>query len=186
MVAHMYYRYGTMASSKTLNLLSTRHSYLSRNKKVLLFTPAVDTRYGVKIVESRAGLRAVADLVIKTKEDLYTDVKCILVDECQFLDVQTIDALRSMTFTNNDIMVICYGLKTDFNGHLFEGSKRLLEIADQIEEIKTNCYYCVENATMNKRISKEPISSNIDIGDSQYLPTCYDCFVTSKEDISLV
>jgi thymidine kinase len=125
-MAKLYFRHGTMGSAKTLNLLAVAHNYRSQNKKVLILKPRTDTRYGVSTVESRAGLRAEADLVVDRETVLdpkdFVGVDCVLVDEAQFLTAGLVDQLRGLTLAPG-LPVICYGLRTDFQTHLFEGSR---------------------------------------------------------------
>ena len=114
------------------------------NRKLRL-QPQMDVRFGVENVKSRAGLEMAADLLIEPKDCLnlenFVGLSCLLVDEAQFLSKEIIDQFREITL-KMDIPVICYGLRTDFKSNLFEGSQRLLEIADSIEEMKSTCYFC--------------------------------------------
>jgi len=151
-VAKLYFRYGTVGSAKTLNLLAVAHNYERQGKRVLVLKPALDTRFGPGEVVSRAGLRRRADRVLAAGElplaHEAAEVDCVLVDEAQFLEVQQVDALREWTRLI-EVPVICYGLRSDFRTRLFEGARRLLEVADSIEEIKTTCTYCNRKATQN-------------------------------------
>lgn len=114
----------------------------------------MDVRFGSESVASRAGLAQSADFLIHPTTNILQDFKkesvihCILVDEAQFLDPSQIDQLRMATITF-DCPVICYGLRTDFRTFLFPGSKRLMEVADSIEEVKTTCHFCNKKAVMN-------------------------------------
>ncbi len=173
----LYFRYGTVGSAKTLNLLAVAHNYEQQNKKIIVFKPVIDTRFGVNTVKSRAGLSREA-IVIMNKNDVlsqdYTDISCVLVDEAQFLSSDTIDTLRQITLL---VPVICYGLRTDFMATLFEGSRRLFEIADTIEEIKTTCTKCNKKAILNirhqdgKKIIDGP---QIELGtEDVYASVCY-------------
>jgi len=102
----------------------------------------IDTRFGADTIKSRAGLETSADILINSETNLLEspaemrDVHCVLVDEAQFLDPLHIDQLRAITLLWN-VPVICYGLRTDFRSNLFPGSKRLMEVADTIEEVRT-------------------------------------------------
>ncbi len=174
-MSKLYFRYGAVSSAKTLNLLAVAYNYGKQNKKTLLIKPSLDTRDGVKTMKSRAGINTDADILMD-KDTILTDtqlknINCILVDECQFLSKENIDHLRSITIDRN-IPVICYGLRTNFKSNLFEGSKRLMEIADKIEEIKTTCRWCDKKAIFNKKISGTD-EEVIDLGgDEKYLPVC--------------
>ena len=113
-------------------------------------------------------------------EDDFRGLSCVLVDECQFLSPQVVDQLRELTRTLN-LPVIAYGLRTDFRAHLFEGSKRLMEVADSIEEVKTTCRYCNRKAVFNLRhnAKEEAIidGPTVLLGDEEfYSPTCYPCY----------
>ena len=133
-MAKLYFRYGAVGSAKTLNLLAVAHSYRQQSKKALLIKPELDTRFGRDVIKSRAGLETDADILVgpETVLDLnkFENVHCVLVDECQFLSTSLIEQLRSIS-TDKNIPVICYGLRSDFRTNLFEGSKRLMEIADE-------------------------------------------------------
>lgn len=183
-MAKLYFRYGAMGSAKTLNLLAVRHNYVQQGKRVLLIKPALDNRFGENIIKSRAGLEHEADMLVNSdtilNEDDFKGLSCVLVDECQFLSPQVVDQLRELTRTLN-LPVIAYGLRTDFRAHLFEGSKRLMEVADSIEEVKTTCRYCNRKAVFNLRhnAKEEAIidGPTVLLGDEEfYSPTCYPCY----------
>jgi thymidine kinase len=183
-VAKLYFRYGTVGSAKTLNLLAVAHNYEAQGKKVLVVKPEVDDRFGKEHVASRAGLSRKADCVISDAESptiflFGGKTNCVLVDEAQFFKKETIDIFRDIA-TNCDVPVICYGLRADFRGELFEGSKRLFELADDIQEVKTVCYYCNRKAIMNlKHIEGVPTTDgpSIQLGaEETYLPACFKCY----------
>ncbi len=154
-MAKLYFRYGVMGSSKTANALMVRYNYEERGQETLLVKPAVDQRDGARFVASRAGLthpciyfsdlRAMPDGAL-------TRYACIIVDEAQFLSREE---GRYLTHLVDDvgIPVICYGLRTDFQGNFFPGSQELMACADIIEEIKTICW-CGKKATCNARIDE--------------------------------
>lgn len=188
-MAKLYFRYGTVGSAKTLNLLAVAHSYNQQKKRVFVIKPALDDRFGVSIVKSRAGLEREADLLVDpdTKLDTtqYVGVHCILVDEAQFLSASLIDQLRRFA-SELDIPVICYGLRSDFRTKLFEGSQRLLELADEISEIKTTCYFCNKRALFNLKLV-DGIPSlegpSVELGaDEKYLPACSSCYRAQLEN----
>lgn len=179
----MYFYYGVMGSSKTANALMTRFSWEDKGKKVILLKPGIDTRDGARIVKSRAGLQATA-LLIET-DDSIADVlpnapeyyDNIIVDEAQFLTKKQVDELREIV--DQGTFVMCYGLKTDFRGELFEGSKRLIEMADSLREVVTMCP-CGKKATMNARYSGNRIlyegEQVVMGGNESYIALCHRCY----------
>jgi thymidine kinase len=187
-MAKLYFRYGTVGSAKTLNLVAVAHNYKQQGKKVLLMKPELDTRFGKESIKSRAGLEMQADLLLKEGTDLlsydYTGLSCILVDEAQFLSATLIEALRLITL-NSDIPILCYGLRTDFRGRLFEGSKRLFELADSIEEVKATCHFCNRKSVFNiKHVNGLAVSDGpvVEVGaEERYLPSCYRCYKNELE-----
>jgi thymidine kinase len=180
-MAKLYFRYGTVSSAKSMNLLAVVHNYEAQNKKAVLLKPKLDDRFGVEKVRSRAGLERLADIVVDEHShhslslDEFENASCIVVDEAQFLTPEFVDLLRVITIDLN-IPVICYGLRTDFKRELFAGSKRLLELADSVEEIKTVCNYCNSKAVYNlKVLNGNPTieGPQIDLGtEEKYLPVC--------------
>lgn len=148
-MAKLYYRYGAMGSSKTANALMVKYNYEERGQKVLLTKPAIDTRDGERIIKSRCGLQSSCILFNEITEDILPDYSCIIVDEAQFLTKSQVDFIIYIVDKLN-IPVVCYGLRADFKGNLFEGSAALLAAADTIEEVKTICW-CGKKATYNAR-----------------------------------
>jgi len=183
-VAKLYFRHGTVCSAKTLNLLAVAHNYRQQQKHILLLKPALDDRYGKQQIKSRAGLQTEADVLVDETTDLmsmnFSDVSCVLVDEAQFMPVRIIDQLREITLKNN-IPVICYGLRTDFRTRLFEGSRRLMEVADSIEEIKSTCGYCNKKAIVNiKHVDGRACLNGqiVELGaEERYTPACFGCYL---------
>ncbi|MBQ7175664.1 MAG: thymidine kinase [Lachnospiraceae bacterium] len=186
-MAKLYFKYGAMGSSKSAQALITRFNYEERGMKVWLIKPETDTRDGVVTVSSRIGLRADADVLSagdsiracfdrRLSEHIQTDV--IIVDECQFLTPEQIDELRDIV-DEDDIPVLCFGLRTDFLTHLFPGSRRLFELADSITEIKTICS-CGKKATVNARISGGRVVTKGEQvmlgGNDSYLAMCHSCW----------
>lgn len=188
-MAKLYFRHGTVGSAKTLNLLAVAHNYRQQEKKALLLKPAMDSRFGKTHIRSRAGLEMIADVLVTPDTDLLElqldGVHCILVDEAQFLPAIIIEQLRKITLEKN-IPVICYGLRTDFKSRLFEGSTRLMELADCIEEVKATCHFCNRKSIMNlKRVNGRPVSEgpSIQLGaEETYLPVCYGCYILQLEE----
>lgn len=188
-MAKLYFRYGTVGSAKTLNLLAVAHNYRAQGKEVFLMKPEMDTRFGKNQIRSRAGLEAEANLLITPDMVLdwksFEHVSCILVDEAQFLSEECINQLRNITL-HLDIPVICYGLRCDFRGNFFAGSKRLMEIADSIEEVKSTCYFCSKKSTMNlKHVNGRATVEGpaIQLGAEElYYPTCFRCYTKAIKD----
>jgi thymidine kinase len=182
-MAKLYFRYGTMSSAKTLNLLAVAHNYRSQGKRVVLLKPRLDSRFGRDGIVSRSGLSADADLLLDPDTALdpgaFDGLDCVLVDEAQFLSAHVVEQLRALTKTKG-VPVICYGLRTDFRTRLFEGSRRLMELADSIEEVKVTCQFCNRKTTMNLRFAGgAPTSTGpqVEIGaDERYAPVCFSCY----------
>ncbi len=182
-MAKLYFRHGTVGSAKTLNLLAVAHNYRQQGKKILVMKPDLDTRFGKERVKSRAGLEMQADVLIVNADSLrgidYTGINCILVDEAQFLSASVIEEFRRITL-DWGIPVLCYGLRTDFKSRLFEGSARLIELADSIEEVKATCHYCDRKSIMNlKHVNGAATNEGptVELGaEEKYFPTCYKCY----------
>ena len=189
-MAKLYYRYGTMKSGKSIDVIRAYDSYEKSNRKAIVMKPEIDTR-DIGVVRTRKGYEIDAitiptDISILDFELLLIEVtrncSAIIIDEAQFLTRHQVYVLSDIVDSEN-IPVLCYGLKTDFRGNLFEGSKALLEIADNIEEIKTVCQFCSKKAVMNlrvKRIGDKQIpvftGETIEIGDEEYIQTCRKCY----------
>lgn len=187
-MAKLYFRYGTVGSAKTMNLLAVAHNYRHQQKEVLLVKPRLDIRFGEDVIQSRSGLAMDADILMDDNTELSSEklrgVHCLLVDEAQFLSSAAVDQLRRIT-DELDVPVICYGLRTDFRTLLFDGTKRLFEVADSIEEIKTTCAFCNRKAIFNlKHTAGRPTVAGptIDLGaDEKYLPACFSCYYGQLE-----
>ncbi|MBQ3413332.1 thymidine kinase [Candidatus Saccharibacteria bacterium] len=156
-MAKLYFRYGAMGCGKTMQLLQVAFNYEERGHKVCVIKPTTDTKHGSRIY-TRIGPERETDFCFKKSDDLYKkltkdykDVHCILVDEAQFLTSAQVDQLMSITI-DLGIPVMCYGLRLNFKREDggFEGATRLLQIAHEIEEIKTICE-CGKKATLNAR-----------------------------------
>ncbi|PKM50054.1 MAG: thymidine kinase [Firmicutes bacterium HGW-Firmicutes-7] len=187
-MAKLFFKYGTVFSAKSLNLIATAHNYETQGKKVLLLIPKLDTR-SEGYISTRAGFKLPAEVIdIHTNIlDIYNEhlkkkerIDCVLVDESQMFSVEHINQLREIVSVFNT-PVICYGLRVSYNLELFEASKRLFELADKLEEIKTICWYCKKKATHNlKLVDNQPqyVGNPIDIGGlEKYVPVCYDCYI---------
>jgi thymidine kinase len=182
-MAKLYWRYGTMDSAKTLNLLAVAHNYRKQGKRVALAKPRLDDRFGEAKIASRSGLESKADHLFdpdtRLDVDAFRGLDCLLIDEAQFLSPFVVDQLRALTH-ELDVPVICYGLRTDFQTRLFDGARRLFEVADRIEEVKVTCQYCNRKAIFNMRlVGGEPAHEGVQVhlgGDESYLPVCYACY----------
>jgi thymidine kinase len=187
-MAKLYFRHGTVGSAKTLNLLAVAHNYRQQGKRIVLVKPALDTRFGKESIKSRAGLEMTADVLVTPETKLlemdWDDISCILVDEAQFLSAVHIEELRKLTLLK-DIPVICYGLRTDFRTRLFEGSLRLMELADSIEEVKATCHYCNRKSIANiKHVNGVAALDGpaVQLGaEEKYFPACYKCYSEQTE-----
>ena len=185
-MAKLYFKYGAMGSSKTAQALITKYNYEENDMKVWLIKPSADTRDGVQILRSRIGLAAAVE-VMTPDVDIYMvfgntkvgQCDAVIVDECQFLTEAQIDQLRAIVNDYN-VPVMCFGLRTDFQTRLFPGSRRLMELADCIEEIKTMCD-CGSKATVNARINDGYIVTEgaqvVLGGNDSYIAMCHRCYV---------
>lgn len=182
-MAQLFFIYGTMNSGKSIQLLSTAHSYREQGKSVLLLTPATDTRDGVGTINSRIGLSEEATIInpdtnlweLEGVNFFFNGYDAILVDEAQFLTRDQITQLSEIVDQLN-IPVMAYGLKNDFSNHLFPGSEQLVLLADKLIEMKTTCKWCNRKATMNLRIvDNKPAyeGEQVEVGGNEdYLSVC--------------
>ena len=186
-MAKLYFKYGAMGSSKTAQALITKYNYEENDLSVWLLKPSADDRDGVQILRSRIGLEASAD-IISPETDIFRrfeteklgQVDVIIVDECQFFTSRQIDQLREIVDAYN-LPVMCFGLRTDFQTKLFPGSRRLMEVADSILEIKTICD-CGAKATVNARIdsSGHIVTEGAQVvlgGNDSYIAMCHKCYM---------
>ena len=183
-MAKLYFKYGAMGSSKTAQALITKFNYEERGMSVWLIKPSTDDRDGARIIRSRIGLYAEAD-VVAPEDDVRARFAAIgrrdviIADECQFLTGKQIEQLRDLVDEEN-IPVLCFGLRTDFQTKLFPGSERLFELADSITEIKTICE-CGSKATVNARIGPDGkvVTEGEQVllgGNDTYLAMCHACW----------
>ena len=185
-MAKLYFKYGAMGSSKTAQALITKYNYEENDMSVWLIKPSADTRDGAGIIRSRIGLEAVCEIATP-QSNIYDRFaasfagKChaVIVDECQFLTAEQIDQLRAIV-NDFSVPVLCFGLRTDFQTKLFPGSRRLMELADCIEEIKTMCD-CGCKATVNARINDGYIvteGAQVVLGGNDcYIAMCHKCYI---------
>jgi thymidine kinase len=181
-MAKLYFYYASMNAGKSTNLLQADFNYRERGMRTMLFTAAVDDRFAAGTVTSRIGLGADAiaferdtDLIAIVHRDGEALPACVLVDEAQFLTGQQVDQLAHLADVYG-VPVLAYGLRTDFLGELFEGSARLLAIADSLVEIKSVCV-CGRKATMNLRVDASglPIAEGRQTeigGNNRYVALC--------------
>ena len=176
-MAKLYFYYSAMNAGKTTVLLQSAHNYRERGMNPLLFMPRLDNRHGVGVVRSRIGLESPA-VAFTSDDNLYEQVQrllpdenvhCVLVDEAQFLTREQVFQLTEIVDRLN-IPVLCFGLRTDFQGELFEGSRYLLAWADQLEELKTICH-TGRKATMVVRVDEQGYAlregSQVEIGGNE-------------------
>lgn len=180
-MSKLYFKYGCMNSSKSANLLMIKHNYEEQGFRVSLLKSGIDTRDGNAVVRSRIGIEAPCSMV-PPEESVYdyfdqenTDI--LMVDEVQFMTEKQIEELYQIFF---DINVLCFGLLTDFKQHLFPGSKRLMELAESFQEIKTVCK-CGRRATYNIRLDEHGKvirdGDQIEIGgNDKYRAVCKTCY----------
>ena len=195
-MAKLYFKYGAMGSSKTAQALITKYNYEENGLKVWLLKPSADTRDGQDILRSRIGLEARVE-VAPPDSDIYTRFRqtrrgccdIIIVDECQFLTTEQIDQLRAIV-NDFDIPVICFGLRTDFQTKLFPGSRRLMEVADTLAEIKTICD-CGNKAIVNARIdcNGHIVTEGAQVvlgGNDSYIAMCHRCYETGIREHKVI
>ncbi|AJR07966.1 thymidine kinase [Photobacterium gaetbulicola] len=182
-MAQMYFYYSAMNAGKSTTLLQSSFNYRERGMTPVIFTAAIDDRYGKGKVSSRIGLQEDAEL-FSTSDDLYArlqdmnatkKVDCVLIDECQFLTKVQVYQLTEVVDKLN-IPVLCYGLRSDFRGELFEGSRYLLAWADKLVELKTICH-CGRKANMVIRqdASGKAIADGDQVeigGNDRYVSVC--------------
>ncbi len=182
-MAKVYFYYSAMNAGKSTVLLQSSYNYQERGMRSLIFSPAIDNRAGVGRVKSRIGLEAPSVALAATdnllacvqREHAAAPVACVLVDEAQFLTPAQVDQATDIADTLR-IPVLCYGLRTDFQGRLFPGSAALLAVADNLIELKTICH-CGRKATMNLRTGPDGHAlhegAQIEIGGNErYVAVC--------------
>jgi len=183
-MAKLYFKYGAMGSSKSAQALITKFNYEELGMTVWLIKPSVDTRDGAGLIRSRIGLECSAQ-VITPEQDITEEYHragrhdVIIADEAQFFTPEQIDQLRTLV-DEEDLPVLCFGLRTDFLTHFFPGARRLMELADSLTEIKTVCA-CGRKATVNARIDSEGriITQGDQVflgGNDSYIAMCHKCW----------
>lgn len=183
-MAKLYFKYGAMGSSKSAQALITKFNYEELGMKVWLIKPSTDTRDGADIIKSRIGLECKAQIITPDENivDAYRKAgrhDVIITDEAQFFTPEQIDQLRTLV-DEEDLPVLCFGLRTDFLTHFFPGAQRLMELADSLTEIKTVCA-CGRKATVNARIDEKGhvITEGAQVflgGNDSYVAMCHKCW----------
>lgn len=185
-MAKLYFKYGAMGSSKTAQALITKYNYEENDMSVWLIKPSADIRDGAEILRSRIGLQARVEVICPQTDifALFTATKkdacdVVIVDECQFMTEAQIEQLRTIV-DEYAVPVLCFGLRTDFQTRLFPGSRRLMELADVLEEIKTMCD-CGAKATINARVCNGLIVTEgaqvVLGGNDSYIAMCHRCYI---------
>ena len=188
-IGKLYFRYGTMGSAKTAMLLTQAYNFEERGMQYLCMKPIIDDRENDNVIRSRIGIERKCSWIYP-ESDLYEMLKemfdktlvvkdWILIDESQFLSAHQIDQLARIV-DDYGVNVVCYGLRTDFQSHMFEGSRRLFELADTIEEIKSTCS-CGRKTIINARIDSAgnivTDGNQVEIGgDDKYVSLCRRCW----------
>lgn len=185
-MAKLIFKYATMNSGKSMDLIRTVYNYKENDCNILVMKPMIDTKGGASI-ETRAGLSIGVDILIPKDESILRllsgrldGVECIFIDEAQFLSAKQVNDLFVVAKVL-DIHVICYGLRTNFKSVSFEGSSRLLELADSLEEFKTLCH-CHQIARFcGRKVNGEYVTRGDDVvidgtSNIEYVPLCGDCY----------
>ena len=177
MSAKLVFNYGTVCSGKTCNLLNICFNYEKVGWNVCVIKPALDTRS--EMIETRAHMPPrKADIILNESDSIYdyasiiNGADVVLVDECQFLTVSQVEELRSIS-TDRNINILCFGLRTDFNTNIFSASKRLFELADEINEVRTVCSVCGKRAGFNLKLDKVNAEGNIIPSWDSFSQRCY-------------
>ncbi|MCM1377583.1 MAG: thymidine kinase [Clostridium sp.] len=196
-IGKLYFRYGTMGSAKTAMLLTTAYNFEERGISYLCMKPVIDTRDNKNVIRSRIGIERECRWIYGDS-NLYIELRdmarsqgslpeWILVDEAQFLTPDQVDQLSAVV-DDFGCNVICYGLRTDFRSHMFDGSRRLFEIADTIDEVKSTCN-CGRKTIVNARIDSlgEIITEGEQVeigGNDRYMAVCRKCWRNKRVESS--
>jgi thymidine kinase len=189
-MAKLYFRYAAMNAGKSTSLLQAAYNYEERGMAVVLLTAELDSRDGVGVISSRLGLsrqaitfnasHSMAERIAHAQQAQWTPkLSCVLIDEAQFLTTTQVEELHRWAHAY-DIPVMCYGLRSDFQGKAFAGAATLLVLADDIEEMKTICE-CGKKASMNARFNDrgDRVREGDQVligGNGRYRGLCPDCF----------
>lgn len=199
MDSKLYFYHGPMGSSKSARLLTTAYDFEEKGIQIMVLKPSLDTRDGEGIIRSRTGLERKC-IMIDKEINLYKAIKAyknvlasqletlkwVIIDECQFLTEEQVDQLSDVV-DFLDVNVMCFGLRTDFQSHLFPGSKRLFELADDIEEIKSTCECGERKTSINARFDENGEivieGSQVEIGgNDKYKAICRKCWKNKVRD----
>jgi thymidine kinase len=199
MDSKLYFYHGPMGSSKSARLLTTAYDFEEKGIQIMVLKPSLDTRDGEGIIRSRTGLERKC-IMIDKEINLYKAIKAyknvlasqletlkwVIIDECQFLTEEQVDQLSDVV-DFLDVNVMCFGLRTDFQSHLFPGSKRLFELADDIEEIKSTCECGERKTSINARFDEDgeivTEGSQVEIGgNDKYKAICRKCWKNKVRD----
>ncbi len=193
-MAKLYFRYGAMNCGKTMHLLQTAHNYQENGLRAIIVKPAIDSKGGGSIV-TRIGLKKQADVILRPFDNVLEkidlrDVACILVDEAQFLQPYQVEDLWKISKLSN-IPVICYGLRTTFKSKLFTGSRTLMELADELEELVTICSCGAKAKFQGRKVNGKFVTDGEDVaidgvGDVTYEPLCGKCYLEKVMGITNV
>lgn len=192
-MSKLYFRYGAMNCGKSIALMIVAHNYEEKGKKVIVMKSSTDTKAG-KRLQTRVGIERDVDLIVKPNESLkkhfkkwQKNISCILVDEAQFLSPSQVEELWELTKLYN-IPVICYGLKVNFQSELFDGSKRLIELSDELEELITICE-CGKRAKFNARfvdgkfaLDGDKVLIDGSKNNVEYRPMCGKCYLEKRNE----
>ena len=185
----LYFRYGTMGSAKTALLLTTAYNFEERKMDYVCMKPVIDDRENDSVIRSRIGIERrccwiypntnMYQMLVEMFESEGRLKEWVLIDESQFLTAEQVDQLAQVV-DEYGVNVMCYGLRTDFQTHLFEGSRRLFELADTIDEIKSTCT-CGRKTIVNARIDRNGDvildGEQVEIGgDDKYMAMCRRCY----------
>lgn len=188
-IGKLYFRYGTMGSAKTAMLLTTAYNFEERGLGYLCLKPAIDTREKRNVIHSRIGIERECSwiyphtnlykLIMELIGEAETALEWVLIDEAQFLSAEQVDQLARLV-DDSGVSVVCYGLRTDFRSQLFEGSRRLFEIADTIDEVKSTCN-CGRKTIINARTDSRggiiTEGEQVEIGGNErYMAVCRRCW----------
>lgn len=195
-MAKFKFKHAVMSAGKSQELARVHYNYNIKGEDVLVLVPSTDNRNGVGVVSARSGERLSATAVnpgdmrawlSKYLEETEDDIVCVLIDETQFFTRDDIFSVKELCVLDREIPVIAYGLMTDFQNNLFEGSAASLIVSEEIIEIETVCAFCNKRATMNLRFNDgKPTRTGeqIQIGDEEYRPVCHSHY--RRDDILII
>lgn len=205
-MSKLYWRYSTMNAGKSLEVLKVYHNYIEQGKIALIFTSSHEDRFGYGYLGSRIGIKEKAIVfdentnfysMIKSFKNKKINIDCILIDEAQFMKENQVKQLRDISL-DFKIPVLCYGIRTDFVGDLFEGSKALFAHSNDHSELKTICWFCNKKSVYNLRVENgKPIfhGEKIAIGDNankedkkpyKYVACCSRCYTKMEKTRELI